>query len=271
MVNCAANDPNCVPAERFPSGAGERRYRLRKYYLIVGVIGTVFFLTMDAVSLAVACSAKRPVLAALILCGLWSGFTLLGIWLIWAYFRECLCLSDSTVTAVGCIREKKVQVADVIKVVWRTVPQGGSIVVRTPATKFKVYLDNFTVEERDELIAYFRGRFDTSRQDGWPRFVEQFLAGRFLDRNPEHRRRTKISRMVAAMSLLVAAGYYGYLCADGRNFGAFVMSVILAGTALRMIWGSLAGPRRFFGESPPQLTDDAHADRNNETKQERGE
>src|SRR5438132_3763373 len=69
-----------------------RCFRLRRYYLVIGVVCAALFAIMGVTSTLAAYwnidgSFARPKLAALIFGTFWSGFTLLAVWVILAYFR----------------------------------------------------------------------------------------------------------------------------------------------------------------------------------------
>src|SRR5260370_35504830 len=79
-----------------------RCFRLRPYYLVVGIVCAGFFAVVGVTSTVVAYfnvdgSFARPYLAALVFGVFWSGFTALAVWVIAAYFRERLILSPSTI------------------------------------------------------------------------------------------------------------------------------------------------------------------------------
>lgn len=170
-----------------------RRYRLRRYYLIIGIVSTVSYLSMGVVSSCAAYwnidgSFARPKLAASIFAVFWSCFTLLGVWLIVAYVRFRLYITDNRVSEVGLIGSATIDINDANQVVWRLIPRGGSVVVRSFDAKIKIGFDNYTPKERDELIAYCREQFRPEIQEGWLQFVE-----RFLEPSLEHERHSRVA------------------------------------------------------------------------------
>lgn len=154
-----------------------RCYRPRRYYLLVGVVYTVVFAAMGIVSMVVALwnvdgSIARPKLAALIVGTFWSGFTLLGVWIIVAYLRERLVIGEAVIVQRGICRTRALALPDVRQITWRARPVGGSVVVRTPSETATIYLHNFTLAEREELIRFFHEAFAAEIHENWSRFEE---------------------------------------------------------------------------------------------------
>jgi hypothetical protein len=154
-----------------------RSYHLRRLYLVIGVACAVFFCTVGVVSTATAYwnvdgSFARPKLAALIFALFWSGLTLLSVWIILAYFRERLFLTDVIIIQRGIIRTKTMRVEEVTHLKWRRVPVGGSIIVYTPTEKIKIEFHNFTTAERYEILVFFRTTFNREIQEDWSYFVD---------------------------------------------------------------------------------------------------
>jgi hypothetical protein len=163
-------DTRQLPAEA-------RCFRLRRFYLVVGVVSAVFCSVTGAISTVVAYwnidgSFPRPKLNALILGIFWSGFALLSLWVVLAYFRECLFLASKSVVQHGVFRSRTIDVDGVTRIKWRTWPVGGSIVVQTHSEKATIYLDNFTTEDRGRIIRFFRETFASEIQDNPLRFED---------------------------------------------------------------------------------------------------
>src|SRR5262245_33709454 len=98
-----------------PLPTDARCYRLRRYYLVVGVVCAVFFAAMGIASTVAALwnidgSFARPQLAALIFGTFWSGFTLLAVWVIVAYFRERLYFGKAGVVQHGIFHSRSLQI-----------------------------------------------------------------------------------------------------------------------------------------------------------------
>ena len=150
-------------------------FRPRRYYLIVGIVCAVFFAGIGVASTIAAYtnvdgSFARPTLCAFIFGGFWSGWTLLAGYLIAAYFRERLLLTEEIIVQRGTFRWRTISVADVVRIQWRTLPKGGSLVVRTHLQKIKINLDDFTKEKREEIMLFFREKFDAAIQENQLRF-----------------------------------------------------------------------------------------------------
>ena len=162
-------------AEIAQPSPGTRVFRVRRKYLVVGVIGTLFCVAMGVESTVAAFwnldgSFPRPKLAAFMLGSFWSCFTLLGVWIIAAYFRERLNLTDTGIVQQGIFRSKNLEFSEILQVQWRTRPVGGSVVLRTHWTKIRIELENFARDEREELIRFLRDRLPLEIQNNWSSF-----------------------------------------------------------------------------------------------------
>jgi len=186
----------------------ERCYRLRSYYFYVGVVCGAFFVVIGSTSTAVAYwnidgSFPHPKPAAAVVGAFWSGFTLLAGYIVAAYYRGRLYLSASRVVQRGVFRERTICVPDVGRVVWRSRPVGGSVVIRTDANKVVVEFANYTRADRSEIAGFIRERFRTDIQEGWPSYQERW------DRPPEPAKppsRTEAA-ITASIFLCLAAAF----------------------------------------------------------------
>ncbi len=154
-----------------------RCLRVRRYYLVVGIVGAVFFAAMGIGSSVAALwnidgPFPRPKPAALIFGAFWTGWTLLAVWVIAAYFRERLFFGKASFVQHGIFRSRTLEVGEVHQIKWRTWPMGGSVIVRTLSEKVTIHLDNFTRDEREELIRFLREIFAVEIQENWSRFEE---------------------------------------------------------------------------------------------------
>ena len=183
-------------------------YRPRRYYLILGVVGVVFF---SAAAIGSACVAlwnidgsfAQPVLAAIVFFSCWSVFILLSVWILLAYFRERLFLDKVKIAQKGIFRARVIRLEDVKTLKWRRVPQGGSIVIQTLTDRLKIYFDNFRVQQRHEVISFLHGSFAPELQEGWPQFQECYLQRRQI-------RRSRSAAVVCALLLFLFAGIFVY-------------------------------------------------------------
>ena len=154
-------------------------FRPRRYYLVVGAVSAVFFGVMGVTSTIAAYfnidgSFPQPRLSALIFGGFWLAFTLMAAWVIAAYFRERLFLAHNTIFQQGIFRATTLDAGEVVRIKWRTLPAGGSVVVRTGSEKITMHLHNFTPDEREEIARFVRKRFAEEIQENWSRFEEVF-------------------------------------------------------------------------------------------------
>ena len=210
--------------------------RVRRYYLVVGVVGAVSIAVMGVTSTVVAYlnidgSFARPQLAAVVFGVFWSGFTLLALWLIAAYFRERLILAKNTIVQDGIFRSRTLDVGDVLQIRWRRWPAGGSIIVRSHSQKFKIYLDNFTKAEREEVVFFIRETFAHEIQENWSRFEE---CARRLSA-PE-RRFSRGGIIVIASVFMSIAGVFMYCWFAGLGVQYLFIGVVNAVAAIWYLW-----------------------------------
>jgi hypothetical protein len=220
-------------------------FRLRRYYLHVGIIGAAFFGAM-----AIGCTAAalwnidgsfaRPKLAALINGTFWSGFTLLAIWIIATYFRERLYIAKAAIVQYGIFRTRTLPFAEVLRIKWRTWPKGGSVVVRTHFEKATIHLENFTTNEREELIRFLHETLDVEIQESWPQFEE------FLNRSSEPSIVVSRGRIMALAALLICFACVFAYCwlagLGGKYLLLSIFNIVVATWYLwRMRWSKLAG------------------------------
>jgi hypothetical protein len=174
-------------------------------------------------------SFPRPKLDALICGVIWSSFTLLAVWIIFAYFRERLYLASKTVIQHGIIRSRTIHSEDVVHINWRRWPAGGSIVVQTPSAKIKIELGNYTREEREEIIRFFRERFASELQNNWPRFEARRLS-------PPRRLVSRGGILVTASVLMGFAGVFIYCWFAGLGGQYLFIGVVNAVAAPCYLW-----------------------------------
>ena len=214
----------------------QRCYRLRRRVLIIGVVSTVSCLMFGVTS---ACAAywnidgsfARPRLAAVIFSAFWSCVTLLGMWLIVAYVRCRLYVTDSCISEVGLVASTTIEIDDANRVVWRLIPSSGSVVIRSIDAKIKIGFDDYTPNERDELITFCRTRFRPEIQEGWSQFVE-----RFLEPNPKRERHSRVAMLVLLLNLTFFAGSFVYLWLMGRGVQYLVLGIVNALVVLWYLW-----------------------------------
>jgi hypothetical protein len=151
-------------------------FRLRRSYLALRVLGTLFFATMAVVSvLGIYFEAPADRRAAGLAVGLgfaafWLLLAAFGVWVLLAYWRERLAVHDAEIDHVGVIRRKRMRVPDMVSARWRCWPAGGSLVLKSNSTRLVIYFDNFAHDERRQLIRFFRESVPISLQTGWELF-----------------------------------------------------------------------------------------------------
>jgi hypothetical protein len=189
-----------IPEEPEPADWREgREYRLPRSYLWLGLLATPFFFGMGAFSTIAALlnvdgSFRYPLPTALIFGSFWSIWTLLGVYITLAYFRERLYVSDEAVRVVGCFRTRTVQLSRVGRAVWRAFPANGSLVLYGDGTRLVVDFGHFPAA-RGLLIAFFRRSLPEPIQEGWQRFESYFVPGpAFLQRR---QREGRIANLVS--------------------------------------------------------------------------
>ena len=216
-----------------PNEFVERSYRLRRYYLILGIACTTFFLVMGVGSTVAAYwnidgSFPRPAMAATIFGTFWSCWILVGLYLILCHFRHSLKVSNAEIRVVGCFSTKTILHSGVIQITWRTVPRSGSVIVRGSTKKIKIEFENYSTDQRNELIAFLHDRFSESQQKGWPRFAQ-----RFLESNPKQMRTHRVATTVSIAALTGFAFAFVYCWAIGLGVYCLITGVL---NALLALW-----------------------------------
>jgi hypothetical protein len=209
-----------------------RCFRLRRYYLLVGIVCGVVFVAIGIASTVAALwdidgSFARPKLAALIFGTFWSGFTLLAAWIIAAYFRERLVFGGAAIIQHGIFGSRTLALGDVFQIKWRAWPVGGSVVVRTHSEKVVIHLDNFTKGEREELIRFLRETFAAEIQENWSRFEE------VVHRSSAPGKRVSRGGTITIAALLMCfAGVFVYCWFAGLGGQYLVLGVVNAAAAI---------------------------------------
>jgi hypothetical protein len=213
--------------------ADTRCFRLRRYYLVVGIVSAVLWAAMG-ITFTVATlwnidgSSGRPIRDALVLGIIWSGFVLVGVWMIAAHFRNRLFFGKSAIVQRGIFRSRTLLVGEVLQIKWRTRPVGGSIVIRTHSERATIEFGPFTGDERDELIRFVRESFAVEIQENWSRF--QDVLGRS---SPRGRRASRGGIMAIAAVLMCFAGVF-VCCWFAGLGGSYLFIGVL--NAVAAIW-----------------------------------
>jgi len=198
------------PSELPQVAADAKVYRLRRHYLILGIVCTTFFAGVGVTSTVAAYlnidgSFPHPRIYEWLFGMFWSIFTLMGVWVIAAYYRERLILALPTMIQRCIFGSKTLNIGDICQIKWRPQPQGGSIQVRTQSQKVTIYLGNFTDDERDEITLYFRRWVADEVQENWPQF-EAYLHRLAAARRDLTRREYILMAIFAVMLLAVIVG-----------------------------------------------------------------
>jgi hypothetical protein len=180
------NLPSINDTERIlPNSSDAKCYRFRRHILYVCLWGIPFFIAMGVGSACMALFSKDspyPITSAAFFMLFWSFWTVLGIFGLFQYFRSRLFLSETHVEYVGVFKSKLMALDEMARVVWRTQPTGGSIVLRASNRKIVIELYNYDKDQRNELINFFRENTNHEIQNGWDRFSQYFIKQKELSK-----------------------------------------------------------------------------------------
>lgn len=156
----------------------ERTFRLAKRHRNLGVVCLIFFVLIGVASAYGMWSAapqERRIVAlyaVAFVAVFWGVFASLACWLLLAYWREELKISDRQVIQQGVIGRKELDLDNITAARWRIVPRpGGSLVLRTLTERMTIYFDNFEPQERLWLIRFFRN--GTPMREDWAVFCSK--------------------------------------------------------------------------------------------------
>lgn len=141
-------------------------FRLQKSHRNLAIVGLFFFSGMMAMSVYLA-ATEGNVLLGIVFGGFWSFWIGLSVWLLLAYYRESLTIQDGTVVQRGVLHTKSMKLSELVDVQWKSVR---AVVLRSRSGKATIHLDNFTPEQRLEIIRWLHGATPLSIQRGWDRF-----------------------------------------------------------------------------------------------------
>ena len=151
-------------------------FRRRKILLVVGGLCGSFCLIMGAASVFLAWtnfdgSFKFPKETAAGFAIFWGSFMLLGAWLIAAYVRERLTVTDHGVQMVGCIRTRMMRFDRVTAVRWSGRQRGvGYVRLVAEGQRMKIEFGQFGWQDDWLLIQRIRNRMLESIQENWEEF-----------------------------------------------------------------------------------------------------
>lgn len=209
-------------------------YRLRPYYRNVGVAGTAFFLVVGVGSvLAVRLddSIKHLGLAIAFFSVFCGGFTLLGLWVIAAYYLEQLVLGTDTVVHRGVFRTTTVSPQAVADLDWRLNPMGGSVVLKGSPNRIKIYFDNFTKLQRREIAERLYRSVGKDLQTGWTEFEEHFLTT-----SPERLQQRRRDRRTVSFAMIGLAIVFTAMGVAGFGGHLYAVAALNLAIGMRALW-----------------------------------
>lgn len=155
--------------------SSEKCYGLKRSLRTTGSVCLLFYSTLAIGTpwffLASADEFPRPVAAAILFGTFWSGWVLLSVWLLCAYYRERLFLAGDRVTKQGVIFRRSLAIAELSSVRWRGFPRQGSVVLRTSSTRIVIEFGNYESHVQDEIIAFVQQHAPPAITTGWDAFV----------------------------------------------------------------------------------------------------
>jgi hypothetical protein len=95
----------------------------------------------------------------------------LAVWSVLAYFRADLTILDNLVTYRGVLREKTIDLRDVIHARWRISQQVGSVVLKTGSVRLVINFHNYEAEEQEQIVGFLRSVLRPENQVGWNLFA----------------------------------------------------------------------------------------------------
>lgn len=199
----------------------ERTFRLTKRHRNLGVVCLIFFVLVGVAS-AYGTWAEAPeerrtsaLYAATMFGVFWGSFACLACWLLLAYWREELRISDGQVTQQGVTGSKQIDLHSVTAFRWRIAPRpGGSLVLRTLTEKMTIYLGNFEPMERLWLIRFFPQRATNARARELGFVLQQdcTTAPRARCTGPRRSRPRQREDHTAAVGLVLPASHSAIRC-----------------------------------------------------------
>ncbi len=183
--------------------------RVRKSYLILGVVCAIGFAAIGTWSVVVAAwnidgSFPHPIPMAVFFGIFWGAWFLLSLYIIAASRREKLTVTSQSIAQAGVFRSRTTALSDVTSVKWRAWPVGGSIVIRYPHSRIKIHFDSFLTKEREELISRLRELISEDCQDNWDVFISSQQA---IPTHPQKSRSSAILCMVLFFTAAVVSVY----------------------------------------------------------------
>ncbi|NNE00053.1 MAG: hypothetical protein HKN47_22260 [Pirellulaceae bacterium] len=152
---------------------------LRPTYRILGWVCTVLFAVVGIASVWAAYwntdnSFARPLVAVILFGLLYSFFVSLGFWLLALSYRYRLVIDRDVVYQRGVLREQTMALKSIEQVTWRRRPANGSVWLTGRGDVLKIDFQNFTVQQRDQLVRILHEMLASDQQAGWDAYCEKF-------------------------------------------------------------------------------------------------
>lgn len=116
-------------------------------------------------------SFKRPLFCAWLFGSFWGAWTLLGIYLLLAYYRYALAFTDTQVKKIGAFTNCSVPLDELLSVQWKTSPVNGCAVLKAVGKTMKIRFGNLNKADRQNAIQTLRNRIPDTIQHGWSSFT----------------------------------------------------------------------------------------------------
>jgi len=189
--------------------ANQLQLRVRKSFLIWGVLCAIFFIAFGtwsvfAAALNIDDSFPHPFSMAVFAGVFWGAWFILSLYMIAAYYREKLTVTSRSITHQGVLRTRTTAISDITSAKWRAWTNGGSIVIRYPNSRIKIHFDKFLMDEREQLITGLRELLPEDCQYNWDVFVRsQPLA-------PTHPQKSRSSAILCMALFFITAAVFVY-------------------------------------------------------------
>jgi hypothetical protein len=152
-------------------------FRLKRELFWTGLLTLVCFLAIGGGSVVAAVlnidgSFRRPILAAVVLDVFWSGWVMLSLLLLAAYYRSRWWVADEGLAVRGVFRSRAIALDELEGAWWRRWPAGGSLVLRDGRQRVVLDFGNLSREDREAVVRHLHEQVPLEKQHGWDRFDE---------------------------------------------------------------------------------------------------
>jgi len=115
-------------------------------------------------------SFAKPIAAAWLFGTFWGAWTILGIYLILAYYKYNLTVTPQEIRQVGVFTDSAMPFCNITDAEWKQRPMHGSIVIASVGQKLKIQFGNLTESDRSQLIPVLHEMLSEIPQSGWDKF-----------------------------------------------------------------------------------------------------